>query len=126
MEVSVSLVRMKASSVKFQTKKSGISASFPNEAVEVLTEKDHRLLNLTQLSTELNASYDFVKDMRKMGFELPIGGMTTLTFAMAWLNQNPNFREDARILKLSSRPKRRAHPQHLAAGRFDAPQLKHG
>jgi hypothetical protein len=79
---------------------------FPDDAVEVLTEKDHKLMNLTQLGRELNVSPDFVKDMRTIGFPLPIGGMTTLTFAMTWLNQNPNFREDARILKLSKSPKR--------------------
>jgi len=79
---------------------------FSNEVVEVLTEKDHKLLTLTQLGKELNVSPDFVKDMRTMGFPLPIGGKTTLTYAMNWLNHNPNFREDARILKLSRSPKR--------------------
>lgn len=77
-----------------------------NDTVEVLTVADHKLMNLTQLRRELNVSPDFVKDMRTMGFPLPLGGMTTLTFAMTWLNQNPNFREDARILKLSKSPKR--------------------
>lgn len=79
---------------------------FSDGVDEVVTEKDHKLMNLTQLANELNVSYDFTKDMRTMGFPLPIGGMTTLTFAMTWLNQNPNFREDARILKLSKSPKR--------------------
>ncbi len=79
---------------------------FSNDAVEVLTEKDHKLLNLTQLGKEFGVSPDFVKDMRIMGFSLPIGGKTTLTYAMDWLNHNPNFREDARILKLSRSPKR--------------------
>jgi hypothetical protein len=55
---------------------------FPNDAAEVLTEKDHKLMNLTQLGRELNVSPDFVKDMRTMGFPLPVGGMTTLTFAI--------------------------------------------
>ena len=80
--------------------------SFSNDCIQVLTENDHKLMNLTQLAKELNVSYDFVKEMRVMGFELPIGGMTTLTYAMAWLNQNPTFRDDAKILKQS---KRRAH-----------------
>lgn len=79
---------------------------FSNDYVEVVTENDHKLMNLTQLANELNVSYDFVKEMRKMGFKLPIGGMTTLTYAMSWLNKNKNFREDARRLKLVKSPRR--------------------
>lgn len=70
-----------------------------------LTPEDCRLLNLTQLAEHLGVSYDFVKDMRKMGFTLPIGGLTPLSHALDWLNENPNFREDARLLKLSRRGK---------------------
>lgn len=100
--------------------------SFSNDTVAVLTEEDHELMNLTQLSKVLKVSYDFIKDMRTMGFTLPIGGMTTLSFALGWLNQNPNFREDARILKLSRRPRPRVHPQRPTAGRSYEPRLKNG
>jgi len=68
----------------------------------LLTHDDHKMLNLKQLSQELNVSYDFTKDMRRVGYRMPFGGQTTLTHALAWLNANPNFREDAILLK---RPK---------------------
>ena len=91
-----------------------------------LTVEDCKLLNLRDLSLALNVRYDYVKDMKKMGFDMRFGGRTTLTIAVQWLNQNPNFREDARLLKLSNRPKRRAHPQRPTADKFDAPRLKNG
>ena len=69
----------------------------------ILTRNDYKLLNLKGLSQEMNVSYDFVKDMRSAGFEAPIGGLTTLTHAIDWLNSNPNFRENARLLKQSER-----------------------
>ena len=91
-----------------------------------LTADDCKLLNLRGLSSRMEVSYDYVKDMKKMGFELPYGGMTTLTHALNWINANPYFREDARILKLSDRPKHHEHRQRSTAGKFDAPLLKHG
>lgn len=92
----------------------------------IITEEDCILYNLKGLSGRLKVSYDYVKDMKKMGFELPYGGMTTLTHALNWINANPDFREDARILKLSDRPKHHEHRQRSTAGKFDAPLLKHG
>ena len=92
---------------------------FSNEHVEILTDKDHKLMNLKGLHKELNVSYDFVKEMKVMGFELPIAGMTTLTHAIKWLNANPNFREDARLLKLAKIPKRFSHPRHQAVDKSD-------
>ena len=71
----------------------------------VLTEADHRLFNGKQLVEELGVKYDFWKDMRLAGFIPPISGLTTLTYAREWINRHPNFREDARILKLSRKPK---------------------
>lgn len=70
-----------------------------------LTAEDCKLLNLTQLAEHLGVKYQFVKDMRMVGFSLPIGGLTTLNHAIDWLNANPNFREDAQVLKLSKRSK---------------------
>ena len=91
-----------------------------------LTAADCILYNLTGIAGRMKVSYDYVKDMKKMGFELPYGGMTTLTHALNWINANPDFRSDARILKLSSHPKHHEHRQHRAAGKFDAPPLKRG
>jgi hypothetical protein len=91
-----------------------------------LTPEDCTLYNLTRLASKLGVSYDYVKDMKKMGFELPYGGMTTLTHALNWINANPNFRSDARILKCSVRPKSHEHPQRPASGRYDSPRLKRG
>ena len=71
----------------------------------VLTEADHRLFNGKQLVEELGVKYDFWKDMRLAGFITPISGLTTLTYAREWINRHPNFREDARILKLSGKPR---------------------
>lgn len=71
----------------------------------VLTEADHRLFNGKQLVEELGVKYDFWKDMRLAGFIPPISGLTTLTYAREWINRHPNFREDARILKLSGKPR---------------------
>lgn len=71
----------------------------------VLSHSDHCLLNGRQLCVALNVKYDFVKDMRLVGFIPPISGLTTLSYALAWLNRHPNFREDARILKLSRKPR---------------------
>jgi len=91
-----------------------------------LTVQDCKLLNLRDLSLELNVRYDYVKDMKKVGFPMPFGGRTTLTLAVQWLNKHPNFREDARLLKLSNRPKLRAHPQRPNAGKSGEPRLRNG
>jgi hypothetical protein len=72
---------------------------------DVLSAVDHRLLNGRQLVERLGVRYDFFKDMRLAGFQPPISGLTTLGYAVAWLNRNPDFRENARILKQSRRPK---------------------
>lgn len=96
------------------------------DATALLTLEDHKLLNQRELANELNVSYDYVKDMRKVGFLMPFGGKTTLSHAIAWINQSPDFRSDARILKLSRRPKPRVHPQRPTAGRSGEPRLKNG
>jgi len=90
-----------------------------------LTEEDCKLLNLRRLAQRLDVSYDYVKDMRRAGFELPYGGMTTITHALNWINTNRNFREDVRILKLSTRRGRGEHHQRQAAGKCDELPLKH-
>lgn len=92
----------------------------------VLSVADHHLLNGRQLAEHLEVKYDFVKDMRLAGFQPPISGLTTLTYALDWINRHPNFREDARILKLSRRPKLAVNPSCLTAGKSCAPRLKHG
>lgn len=89
-----------------------------------LTPEDCTLYNLTRLAGKLGVSYDYVKEMKKMGFELPYGGMTTLTHALNWINANPDFRADARILKCSVRPKHHVRPQRQASGRYGSPRLK--
>ena len=89
-----------------------------------ITPDDCILFNMRGLADRMNVSYDYVKDMKKMGFDLPYGGMTTLTHALNWINANPDFRSDARILKLSSHPKHLGHRQRSAAGKFDEPPLK--
>jgi hypothetical protein len=71
----------------------------------VLSLSDHCLLNGRQLVNKLGVKYDFYKDMRIAGFHPPIAGLTTLAYAMNWLNGHPNFREDASILKRSRKPK---------------------
>ena len=89
----------------------------------VLTEADHRLLNGKQLAEELGAKYDFVKDMRLVGFIPPISGLTTLSYALAWLNRHPNFREDARILKLSRKPRLAVSQARQAVGKSGSLRL---
>jgi len=92
----------------------------------ILTEEDHRLLNGKQLAEELGVKYDFVKEMRLAGFIPPMSGLTTLTFARDWLNRRPNFREDARILKLSRKPKLALSPQRRVVGKSDSLRLMRG
>jgi hypothetical protein len=92
-----------------------MTAETPTETL--LTESDCTLLNLKALAGKLNVSYDFVKDMRKMGFEMPFGGLTTLTHALHWLNTHLDFRERARLLKLARPRGRRARLQLLDAGK---------
>ena len=92
----------------------------------VLTEQDHRLLNGKQLAEKLGVKYDFVKEMRLVGFVPPVSGLTTLSFALAWLNRHPNFREDARILKLSKKPRLAVNPARQAVGRSGSLQLMRG
>ena len=91
-----------------------------------ITNDDCKLMNLKSLAERLGVSYDYVKDMKKMGFELPYGGMTTLSHALRWLNANPNFREDARILKTSGCLSNLRHHPRQSSGKFDSPQLKRG
>lgn len=92
----------------------------------ILTEADHRLLNGKQLAEELGVKYDFVKDMRLVGFRPPMGGLTTLSYALAWLNRYPNFREDARILKLSRQPKLAVNLPRRAVGKSCGLRLMRG
>lgn len=92
----------------------------------VLTEADHRLLNGKQLAEKLGVKYDFVKDMRLVGFVPPMSGLTTLSYALAWLNRHPNFREDARVLKLSRRPRLVVSLQRRGAGKSDSLRLTRG
>lgn len=95
-----------------------------NNAIEepqILTAGDCTLLTGIALSKRLNVSYDYVKDMRAVGFDLPFGGLTTLTHALDWLNANRNFREKARTLRLLRRPTRRERPRPQDADRCDEP-----
>lgn len=92
----------------------------------VLTNVDHTLLNGRQLVERLNVKYDFFKDMRLVGFQPPVGGLSTLTYAMDWLNKHPNFREDARILRLSRKPKHALSRSRPASGKSGSPRLMHG
>jgi hypothetical protein len=92
----------------------------------VLSIADHHLLNGRQLTERLGVKYDFFKDMRLAGFQPPIAGMTTIGYALDWLNKNPDFRDDARILKLSGRPKLAVSPRLRGVGKSDAPQLTRG
>ena len=89
------------------------SASAPERSAfdVVLSGADHVLLNGRQLAQRLGVKYDFVKDMRLAGFQPPISNLTTLSHAITWINRHPNFREDARILKLSRKPKLVGSPQ---------------
>jgi hypothetical protein len=97
-----------------------------NTHAAVLSVADHSLLNGRQLSERLGVKYDFFKDMRLAGFQFPIAGMTTLAYALDWLNKHPDFRADARILKLSRKPKLAVNPSCLTAGKSCALRLKHG
>lgn len=90
----------------------------------VLSDKDHRLLNGRQLVEALGVKYDFFKDMKLTGFHPPIAGLTTLSYAINWLNRNPDFRDDARILKLSRKPRLVVNPQRRVFDKSDAPRLK--
>ena len=89
----------------------------------VLTEADHRLFNGRQLVEELGVKYDFWKDMRLAGFIPPISGLTTLTYAREWINRHPNFREDARILKLSRKPRLAVSQARQGVGKSDSLRL---
>lgn len=100
--------------------------SVSHAVAAVLSNADHCLLNGRQLVERLNQKYDFFKDMRLAGFQPPISGLCTLTYAIDWINKNPNFREDARILKLSRKPKLAVNPSCLTAGKSCALRLKHG
>lgn len=91
-----------------------------------LSMADHRLLNGRQLVDCLGVKYDFFKDMRLSGFQPPIAGLSTLTYALEWLNKHPDFREDAKILKLSRKPRLAVSPQRRAAGKSDSLRLKRG
>lgn len=79
--------------------------------------QDYTLLSGVQLAKQLNVAYDFVKDMRKAGYEMPIGGLTTLTHAWKWLSENGDFRERARTFRLLERPANRARHRRQAAGK---------
>jgi hypothetical protein len=92
----------------------------------VLTAADYILLNGRQLASKLGVKYDFVKDMRLGGFQPPISGLTTLTYARNWLNKHPNFREDARILRLSRKPKLAVNPPHRGVGKSGELRLMRG
>lgn len=92
----------------------------------VLSDKDHRLLNGRQLVEALGVKYDFFKDMKLTGFHPPIAGLTTLNYATNWLNRNPDFRDNARILKLSRRPKLIVNPPRPSVGKSDSPRLMRG
>lgn len=89
----------------------------------VLTEADHRLFNGRQLVEELRVKYDFWKDMRLAGFIPPISGLTTLTYAREWINRHPNFRENARILKLSRKPRLAVSQARQGVGKSDSLRL---
>ena len=89
----------------------------------VLTEADHRLFNGRQFVEELGVKYDFWKDMRLAGFIPPISGLTTLTYAREWINRHPNFREDARILKLSRKPRLAVSQARQGVGKSDSLRL---
>ena len=102
------------------------SATQGNALDVVLSVADHRLLNGRQLVELFCVKYDFYKDMRLTGFVPPISGLTTATYAMDWINRYPNFREDARILKLSRKPKLVVSPQRRAVGKSDSPRLMRG
>ena len=103
---------------------SSAAADCPDDGV--LSHADHCLLNGRQLSVALNVKYDFVKEMRLVGFIPPISGLTTLSYAFAWLNRHPNFREDARILKLSRKPKLAVNPPRRAVDKSCELRLMHG
>ena len=92
----------------------------------VLTEADHRLFNGKQLVEELGVKYDFWKDMRLAGFIPPISGLTTLSYALAWLNRHTNFREDARILKLSRKPRLAVSQARQGVGKSGSLRLMRG
>ncbi len=70
---------------------------------------DHTLLNGTELADRLNVDRRFVTAMRAQGFTLSLGGKTTLTDALAWLRQNPQFRVPTRPRR--PKTKRRHEPQ---------------
>lgn len=94
-------------------------------SIPTLTEQDCSLLNLKQLAGKLNVAYDFVKDMRRVGFECPFGGLTTLTHALNWINCNPDFREKARHIKLLVRPARALRHLRRAADKSDELPSRH-
>ncbi len=97
--------------------------SVPDAALSL---SDHNLLNGRQLVARLGVKYDFFKDMRLAGFQPPIAGFTTLSYAIEWLNERPDFREEARILKLSRKPRRGVSPQRPTSGKSGALRLKRG
>ena len=108
-------------------KRSEALADTKDNCVEVvLSADDPHLLNGRQLVDYLGVKYDFFKDMRLAGFHPPIAGLTTASYARDWLNRNPNFREDARILKLARKPKLVVNPRLRDVGRPDALPLKRG
>ena len=99
------------------------SATQGNALDVVLSVADHRLLNGRQLVKFLDVKYDFYKDMRLTGFVPPISGLTTATYAMDWINRYPNFREDARILKLSRKPRLAVSQARQGVGKSDSLRL---
>jgi hypothetical protein len=87
-------------------------------AARTTADVDYILLNLKQLSQTLNVSYDFVKDMRKAGFEMPFGGLTTISHAWEWLRKNGTFRETARTFRLLNQRGNSVRRQRQAADKF--------
>ena len=55
------------------------------------TKRDTRLLNLTELATELNVGTTYTRAMKKAGLPVP-GGRTTVSAAMDWLRAHPDFK----------------------------------
>ena len=82
------------------------------------TEFDYTLLNLRQLGQNLNVSYDFVKDMRRAGFDMPFGGLTTISHAWEWLQENGTFRETARKFRLLNRRANSVRRQRQGADKY--------
>jgi len=88
-------------------------------AIIFMSEK---LLNGKQLATVMNRDPWYVCAMKAAGYAFPYPGRTTLSHALNWLSENPDFRTTG----YANGQTPRANRQKKAAGKSGAPTQRNG